>query len=67
MFNKDVILDIPCLECNYKTKLSIKELEQNPTFICLGCNKSVTINADKFTQGLKEAEEKILKAFKNIS
>lgn len=62
MFDKSVKLDIPCPGCGFKSSFSIKELEKNPTYVCPGCNQSVTIDANKFTQGLKDAEKQ-LKSF----
>lgn len=66
IINKNAKLDIPCPECGYTTKLSIKEIEQNPSYVCPGCGKTINLNADNFTQGMKDVEKQLKKAFKNI-
>jgi hypothetical protein len=66
IINKNAKLDIQCSVCGYKTKLSIKEIEQNPSYVCLGCAKTINLNADNFAQDMKDAESKLKKAFKNI-
>ncbi len=64
MFNKSVKIDIPCPECGYKTKLSLREIESNPTYKCLGCNKDINLNASEFKKSLKDAEDQLKRLFK---
>ena len=66
MFDKNAMIDVPCPECGSKKKLSIGTLERNPSFVCGKCKKKVTVDASKFTKGLKEAEQKISSVFKNL-
>lgn len=58
MFDSKVIT-IPCPECGHETKETIGRLKHNPKIPCGGCGKTLAINADKLTAGLKEAEKSI--------
>lgn len=66
MFDKNVKLDIPCPNCGYKTKLTIRDIEQNPTYTCPSCKTVIHLNADEFTKGLKDAENRLKDLFKNF-
>ena len=63
MFDKSVKLDIACPGCGYVTKMSISEVERNPTYICAGCKKEVTVDASELTKGLKDVEKQIKDTF----
>ena len=64
MLDKNVQLDIPCPECGYKTKLSLRKIETNPAYKCLGCSKEINLDASDFNKSLRDAEKKLKSLFK---
>lgn len=63
MFDKEKV-DIPCPECKRVSKMTIKEVKRNPSYACPGCQKTITLDADELTRGIKDAEKKLRKLFK---
>lgn len=61
MFNRNVGIEILCPVCKYPNKLTIAELEANPTFCCDGCKRTVTVDASDVTEGLAHVEEMLKK------
>ena len=66
MFDKNVKLDIPCPECNHTVKLSIREIERNPSYACPGCQNTINLDASKLTKELGKAEKQIKDMFKKF-
>lgn len=59
MFNiEKSVVEIPCPECNYKNKASLKDIAKEKTIICGGCRKQI-----KLTDGEKSTK----KAIKSIN
>jgi transcription elongation factor Elf1 len=67
MFDGEI--DIPCPECGHETSVAIRELETNanPSIVCGGCGKTITINADDFRDKLKDAKKAIEDFKKTLS
>lgn len=57
MFNRNVGIEVPCPDCKHPNRLTISELETNPSFTCDGCKRTVTVDASEFTEGLAHVEE----------
>jgi DNA-directed RNA polymerase subunit RPC12/RpoP len=64
MFDVSTKLNIPCTECKREVALTIREIEQNPSYVCPGCKKTIHLDASEFSKGLKEAEKKLKKLFR---
>jgi peptide subunit release factor 1 (eRF1) len=55
MFNiEKSMVEIPCPECNYKNKVSLKDIAKEKTIICRGCKKQI-----KLTDGEKSTKRTI--------
>lgn len=53
IINKNVELDVPCPECDYKRKFKLKDLEKNPEYVCGGCKKTINLKGSKFINELE--------------
>ena len=71
MFNRNAEMEIPCPNCGLKRKFKLKELEGVVKYVCGGCKKSISLDANKFARDLKDSEKKIentlKKAIKDIN
>lgn len=65
LFDKNAVMDIPCLDCKHIKKLTISEIESNHTFICEGCGKQITIDGAEFTKGLVDAKQFAVNSLNN--
>ncbi|MEN6302450.1 MAG: hypothetical protein ABFC96_03150 [Thermoguttaceae bacterium] len=50
-------IQIPCPECGHEITETIGRLKNDPDLPCPGCGITIKINAEKFREGFKGAED----------
>jgi transcription elongation factor Elf1 len=55
----DQSLPVTCPECKHDTPVKIGRLKHSPNVTCLGCGKTIEVDAKELAEGLRRAQKMV--------